>query len=572
MADEKRIERLSAMLKRRGIILPAFEIYGGVSGLIDYGPVGASIRRRVIQNWIEHWTINGDIVEIDSPTITPENVLIASGHVGEFNDLMTQCEQCSSAFRADQLVEGYHPNPDILVSKEIDEILTAEKIKCPNCNQSQWTSSKPMNLMFGTKIGAMKSSRQAYMRPETAQGMFMLYPSLYRHFRQKLPFGAIQTGKGYRNEISPRQGMIRLREFNMAELEYFIDPENPPIVDLSANKEKISLIPDPNGNEHKEIKITLHDAMNNNVIKDRTVGYFLSRTWDFLIGVGIEPSKIRFRQHEGTEMAHYAEDCWDCEILGEHGWIECVGIANRTCHDLLSHEKHSNSNSLRAWREFDEVKVENKEILAAKTSVLGPMFRDRAGSVLSALENLENIPDNLPFNLELDDGSNVEITSEMVEKKIINNSVAGEWFTPHVIEPAFGIDRIIWHILDHAYEEIEKEGEKYNLMRLKESVAPADVIVLPLFEKDGMGVTARKLNSQINQMKGVKCLIDSSKSIGRRYARADEIGVPWAITVDHQTLEDGTVTVRRRDDQKQIRVEMIQLLTLIDSNMVSTLF
>tara|TARA_Y100000741_G_scaffold247842_1_gene190440 strand:+ start:196 stop:1911 length:1716 start_codon:yes stop_codon:yes gene_type:complete len=571
MTDEKRIESLSAMLKRRGIILPAFEIYGGVSGLIDYGPVGASIRRRVIQNWIEHWTINGDIVEIDSPTVTPENVLVASGHVGEFNDLMVQCEKCASAFRADQLVEGYHPNPDILGSKEIDEILTIEKIKCPNCNQSQWTSSKPMNLMFGTKIGAMKSSRQAYMRPETAQGMFMLYPSLYRHFRQKLPFGAIQTGKGYRNEISPRQGMIRLREFNMAELEYFIDPEDPPIVDLSKNKEEITLIPDPNGKEHKEIKISFQNAINNGVIKDSTVGYFLSRTWDFLIGVGIKPSKIRFRQHEGSEMAHYAEDCWDCEILGEHGWIECVGIANRTCHDLLSHEKHSNSNSLRAWREFDEVKVENKEVLAPKTSVLGPMFRGKAGLVLSALENLENMPD-LPFNLDLDDGSNVQITGEMVEKKMINNSIAGEWFTPHVIEPAFGIDRIIWHILDHAYEEIEKEGEKYNLLKLKESVAPADVIILPLFEKDGMGVEARKLNSQINQMKGVKCLIDSSKSIGRRYARADEIGVPWAITVDHQTLDDGTVTVRRRDDQKQIRTDINQLLSLINSNMVSTLF
>ena len=571
MTDEKRIERLSAMLKRRGIILPAFEIYGGVSGLIDYGPVGASITRRVIQNWIEHWTINGDIVEIDSPTVTPENVLVASGHVGEFNDLMTQCEKCASAFRADQLVEGYHPNPDILGSKEIDEILTIEKIKCPNCNQSQWTSSKPMNLMFGTKIGAMKSSRQAYMRPETAQGMFMLYPSLYRHFRQKLPFGAIQTGKGYRNEISPRQGMIRLREFNMAELEYFIDPEDPPIVDLSKNKEEITLIPDPNGKEHKEIKISFQNAINNGVIKDSTVGYFLSRTWDFLIGVGIKPSKIRFRQHEGSEMAHYAEDCWDCEILGEHGWIECVGIANRTCHDLLSHEKHSNSKSLRAWREFDEVKVENKEVLAPKTSVLGPMFRGKAGLVLSALENLENMPD-LPFNLDLDDGSNVQITGEMVEKKMINNSIAGEWFTPHVIEPAFGIDRIIWHILDHAYEEIEKEGEKYNLLKLKESVAPADVIILPLFEKDGMGVEARKLNSQINQMKGVKCLIDSSKSIGRRYARADEIGVPWAITVDHQTLDDGTFTVRRRDDQKQIRTDINQLLILINSNMVSTLF
>ena len=131
--------------------------------------------------------------------------------------------------------------------------MSSEKISCPNCEKSQWTPSKPMNLMFGTKIGAMKSSRQAYMRPETAQGMFMLYPSLYRHFRQKLPFGAIQTGKGYRNEISPRQGMIRLREFNMAELEYFIDPENPPLVDLSMNNEKISLIPDPNGNKHKEV-------------------------------------------------------------------------------------------------------------------------------------------------------------------------------------------------------------------------------------------------------------------------------------------------------------------------------
>jgi glycyl-tRNA synthetase len=182
------------------------------------------------------------------------------------------------------------------------------------------------------------------------------------------------------------------------------------------------------------------------------------------------------------------------------------------------------------------------------------------------------MPDSLPFNLDLDDGSNVQITGEMVEKKMINNSIAGEWFTPHVIEPAFGIDRIIWHILDHAYEEIEKEGEKYNLLKLKESVAPADVIVLPLFEKDGMGVEARKLNSQINQMKGVKCLIDSSKSIGRRYARADEIGVPWAITVDHQTLDDGTVTVRRRDDQKQIRTDINQLLSLINSNMVSTLF
>jgi glycyl-tRNA synthetase len=572
MTDEKRIERLSAMLKRRGIVLPAFEIYGGVSGLIDYGPVGASIRRKVIQNWVEHWTVNGDIVEIDSPTITPESVLIASGHVGEFNDLMTQCGKCSSAFRADQLAENYHSNPDILDSGEIDDILVSNSIECPNCGANEWTPSRPMNLMFGTKIGAMKASRQAYMRPETAQGMFMLYPSLYRHFRQKLPFGAIQTGKGYRNEISPRQGMIRLREFNMAELEYFIDPENPPLVDLSMEKETISLIPDPKGKEREVVKLSFHDAISQGLIKDKTVGYFLSRTWDFLVNVGIDPSKIRFRQHEGTEMAHYAEDCWDCEILGEHGWIECVGIANRTCHDLLSHEKFSNSNSLRAWREFDEAKVESKEVLSPNTSILGPIFRGKAGSVLEALEELKELPNTLPFQLLLNDGVEVEITAEMVERKIVSKNIAGEWFTPHVIEPAFGIDRIIWHILDHAYEETEKEGEKYNLLKLSESVAPADLIVLPLFEKDGMGDTARRLNSRLNSMKGVTSLIDSSKSIGRRYARADEIGIPWAVTIDHTTLEDETVTVRRRDDQKQIRTEIKELLSLVNSGNVSSLF
>lgn len=572
MADEKRVERLSAMLKRRGIVLPAFEIYGGVSGLIDYGPVGASIRRKVIQNWIEHWTMNGDIVEIDSPTITPEPVLIASGHVGEFNDLMTQCSKCSSAYRADQLAENHHPNPDILDSDEIDDILVSNNIECPNCGEKEWTPSRPMNLMFGTKIGAMKASRQAYMRPETAQGMFMLFPSLYRHFRQKLPFGAIQTGKGYRNEISPRQGMIRLREFNMAELEYFIDPESPPLVDISMKKEIISLIPDPKGHEREVVKLSFHDAINQGLIKDRTVGYFLSRTWDFLIKVGIDPSKIRFRQHEGTEMAHYAEDCWDCEILGEHGWIECVGIANRTCHDLLSHEKYSNSNSLRAWREFNEPKNESKEVLAPNTSILGPIFRGKAGIVLEALEQLKELPNTLPFQLLVNDGTKVEITAEMVERKVVSKNIAGEWFTPHVIEPAFGIDRIIWHILDHAYEETEKEGEKYNLLKLSESVAPADLIVLPLFEKDGMGGAARKLNSTLNSMKGITSLIDSSKSIGRRYARADEIGIPWAVTIDHTTLEDETVTVRRRDDQKQIRIGIRELLSLISSGNVSSLF
>ncbi len=571
MSDAQRMERLSAMLKRRGIILPAFEIYGGLSGFIDYGPVGARILRRVIENWIDHWTSHGDIVEINSPTITPQPVLVASGHVGEFNDLMTECGNCTGTFRADQLAEGVHPNPDSLNSDEIDEILVSNKIPCPNCAEQAWTSSRPMNLMFSTSIGAMKSTRQAYMRPETAQGMFMLYPSLYRHFRQKLPFGAIQTGKGYRNEISPRQGMIRLREFNMAELEYFIDPENPPAVDLSNRTDLISLIPDSTGSNSEPCNLSFANALDKGIIKHPTVAWFLARTWDFLIGLGIDPTRIRFRQHESTEMAHYASDCWDCEIHGEHGWVECVGIANRTCHDLQQHEAHSTSKSLRAWRDFESPRKEVREVLAPNTAVIGPTFKGQAGAIVTALGALTELPEP-PFILNLAGGSTVEITPEMVSRKTIETSVAGEWFTPHVIEPAFGIDRIIWHILDHSYSEIEKSGEEYTVLRLAESVAPSDVIILPLFDKDGMGRIARKLTGQINGLRMIKAELDNSKSIGRRYARADEIGIPWAITVDHTTTEDSTVTIRRRDDQKQIRANIDDVIDSLAKGNLSSLF
>ena len=571
MADEGRLERMSAMLRRRGVVLPAFDIYGGVSGLIDYGPVGASIRRRLTQKWVDHWLSHGDIVEIDSPTITPEAVLVASGHVGEFNDLMTECKGCGSVFRADHLVEHLHPNADSLNSDEIDKLLSTG-IECPSCSESAWTSAQPMNLMFSTKIGAMSAGRTAYMRPETAQGMFMLYPALYRHFRQKLPFGAIQTGKGYRNEISPRQGMIRLREFNMAELEYFIDPENPPIADLNRRTEIISLVPDPDGPHAGESRMSFGAALDAGIIRHPTVAWFLARTWDFLVEVGINPGKIRFRQHASTEMAHYAEDCWDCEIHGEHGWIECVGIANRTCHDLENHEAHSNTKSLRAWRQFDQPRSQTLDRLVPNGAVIGPTFRGEAGAVVAALEALTELPDSLPFELTLANGNSVSIDETMVERRIETVNVSGEWFTPHVIEPAFGIDRIIWHVLDHAYEEAEKEGEAYTYLRLSEGISNVDCVVLPLFDKDGMPELAREITSAINALPHSRAEMDSSKSIGRRYARADEIGIPWALTVDHTSLEDGSVTVRRRDDQLQVRAFVDEILARMTNGTMQELF
>ena len=571
MSDEGRIDRLTSMLRRRGMILPAFEIYGGVSGLIDYGPVGASIRRRVVQSWVDHWLSHGDIVEIDSPTVTPETVLIASGHVGEFNDLMTECKSCNSIFRADHLVEEQYPNADSLSAEEIDKLL-GNGANCPNCSENTWTPAKPMNLMFSTKIGAMSAGRTAYMRPETAQGMFMLFPALYRHFRQKLPFGAIQTGKGYRNEISPRQGMIRLREFNMAELEYFIDPEKPPADDLNRRTEIVLLVPDPDGPHSGETRMGFGAALDSGIVRHPTVAWFLARTWDFLVNVGIDPERIRFRQHASTEMAHYAEDCWDCEIYGEHGWIECVGIANRTCHDLLSHEKKSNSKGLRAWRQFSVPRSQKIDRLTAIGSVIGPYFRGEAGLVTSALEELSDIPESFPFKLTLSNGNVASIDENMVERRKEVVNVSGEWFTPHVIEPAFGIDRIIWHILDHSYQESEKEGEDYTFLRLPEGISSVDCVVLPLFDKDGMGELASEITMAINSLPHRSAEMDSSKSIGRRYARADEIGVPWALTIDHTSLEDGSVTIRRRDDQVQVRAFVDEILSNLLAGTMHSLF
>jgi len=568
---DRRVDRLTSVLRRRGIVLPSFEIYGGISGLIDYGPVGACIRRRVMDNWVDHWTSHGDIVEIDSPTITPEPVLVASGHVGEFSDLMVECGVCGSAFKANHLAEGRHENPDSLSVDEINAMLK-DGIECPTCSESKWSDARSMDLMFSTRIGSKKGGRVAYMRPETAQGMFMLYPALFRHFKQKLPFGAIQTGKGYRNEISPRQGMIRLREFNMAELEYFIDPDEPPSPDLSVWDEKISLIADPEGAHAGEYSMTISEALSSGIVRHPTVAWFLVRTWDFLVGVGIDPARIRFRQHASTEMAHYADDCWDCEVGGEHGWVECVGIANRTCHDLLSHEQHSGSNHLRAWRQYAKPHIEIRDILSPNGSVMGPAFKGAAGVVMDALKELVEIPDSMPFALTLADGSSVEITDEMVTRRSEEVAVHGEWFTPHVIEPAFGIDRIIWHILDHGYTETEKEGENYSIMRLNQSVAPFDVAILPLFDKDGMGHIARQIWASVNSMPGLRGELDANKSIGRRYARVDEIGIPWAITVDHTTLEDGSVTVRRRDDQEQVRASIEDVLSKLASGGISTLF
>jgi glycyl-tRNA synthetase len=562
--DEDKSRRLMSLLKKRGFLQPAFELYGGVAGLYDYGPLGGRLRRNVMQKWLNHWVSLGNIVEIDSPTVTPEEVLKASGHIGAFNDYASECKPCSSIFRTDHLLEDVHPNPESLSVEDLDAEVIRNKIVCPSCKKSDWLSAQPLNLMFSTTIGASKSGRKAYMRPETAQGMFLQYPSIYRHFRGKLPFGAVQMGKGYRNEISPRQGIIRLREFNMAELEYFIDPHMNTSHDLEAwDGIELKLIPDPEGNKQDVILSTVSDAVKKGIIRHETVGWFMIKTFELMSELGIDTELIRFRQHEGDEMAHYATDCWDLEILGGYGWIECVGIAYRGCYDLEAHEIAAKSNELKAWREFEENISVEKTILAPIQSIIGPIFKDKSKLITEYLENLDELPADFPLKIIIE-GEEVIIEEKMVELKNIQTTERGEWFTPHVIEPAFGIDRIMWHILEHSHDESLKEGdETYTVLKLNKKVAPVDFSVYPLYEKDGMKEMAQVIIKSIRLNKGINVNYDGSKSIGRRYARGDEIGVPYAITIDHQTLEDSSITLRERDSQEQKRMAITELLEFI---------
>ena len=256
-------------------------------------------------------------------------------------------------------------------------------------------------------------------------------------------------------------------------------------------------------------------------------------------------------------MAHYALDCWDAEIFGSYGWVECVGIAHRGCYDLQAHED-ATGKTLRARREFKEPKTIEIDGWTIEGSVAGPAFRALAGAVKEAIESLP-LETQFPCEVIIPSGEKVMVNPEHVKRNQKTEVVSGEWFIPHVVEPAFGIDRIIWHVLDHAYDEIEKGDDRYTVLRLNQEIASIDYCVFPLFEKDGMGVIARQLNSKICSKSGLVSLYDSSGSIGRRYARADEIGVPVCITVDHQTLEDNTVTLRSRDSGEQKRVDIESL-------------
>ena len=549
---------LLSLCKRRGFIWPSYEIYGGVAGMFDYGPLGCVLKNNIVETWRSIYKNREGFVEIDSETVNPVPVFKASGHVDEFSDLITYCESCKEPFRADHLAKGLHDNPDILSPKQLEELFAKHNVTCPEC-KGRLGPVEEFNLMFKTTIGP-GSSRVGYLRPETAQGIFVNYLNLYRYNRDKLPLGVIQTGRGYRNEIAPRQGMIRMREFNMMEVELFVDPadkdwERFPMIE----KETMTLIP----RDGKEITITVGDAVKKGVIANRVLAYFVYTTQQLLVSLGLDPKKLRFRQHLSDEMAHYAADCWDAEALLSYGWTEITGIADRGCWDLSRHAEFSGTD-LTHFKMFSEPKEVEKDVVKAKQKALGPKFKGLAKDIAAAIESKQ--PKDVKNNtLTITaNGETMQLTDEFFEVTRVKEKVSGERVIPHVIEPSHGLDRIFYSILEHAYSYDEKED--YVTLRLRPNVAPIKVGVFPLMDKDGLDVLASSIYEDLRK-NGIEAYYDTSGAIGRRYARMDEIGTPWCITVDYESVEKGkdhgTVTIRDRDTREQKRIKAADVTKVI---------
>ncbi len=375
-------QEILSLCKRRGFVWPAYDIYGGVAGLYDYGPLGSAMKSNIESYWRRLYVLGEGFHELQCPIVAPEPVFKASGHLDAFADFYVECTKCGETYRADHLAAGMHENPASLSEKELGELLKENDVKCALCG-GELTAPKRFNLMFKTQIGA-GTSKAAYLRPETAQGMFVNFTQVYRYGREKLPVGAVQVGRSFRNEISPRQGLLRLREFSMMEAELFVHPESktwPKFAMVERNE--LSLV--PNTGEPRVMR--LGDAVRSKVIANETLAYFMWLTHKFAVDIGLDPARLRFRQHAKTEMAHYAADCWDLEAELGYGWVELVGVADRGSYDVQAHITHSGAD-LTAFERFDEPKEIEQEVVRPIFGKLGPLFKGDAKKVAEAISAL----------------------------------------------------------------------------------------------------------------------------------------------------------------------------------------
>ncbi|TKW11447.1 hypothetical protein SEVIR_6G234400v4 [Setaria viridis] len=579
-------------LERKLFYIPSFKIYRGVAGLYDYGPPGCRVKANVLSFWRQHFVLEENMLEVDCPCVTPEIVLKASGHVEKFTDLMVKDEKTGTCYRADHLLKDFCKEKlekDLALPQEkadefkrilaiLDDLSAEElgaKIKeygivAPD-TKNPLSDPYPFNLMFQTSIGPTGLS-VGYMRPETAQGIFVNFKDLYYYNGQKLPFAAAQIGQAFRNEISPRQGLLRVREFTLAEIEHFVDPEDkshPKFFDV-ADLEFLMFPRELQLSGESAKLMKLGEAVSKGTVNNETLGYFIGRVYLFLTRLGIDKGRLRFRQHLPNEMAHYAADCWDAEIECSYGWIECVGIADRSAYDLRAHSEKSGV-PLVAHEKFSKPREVEKLVIVPSKKDLGLAFKGNQKMVLEALEAMSE-KEALEMKAALESkgetnfkvctlGKDVVITKKMVsismEKKLEHQRV----FTPSVVEPSFGIGRIIYCLFEHSFytRPSKSEEEQLNVFRFPPLVAPIKCTVFPLVKNQEFDDAAKVIAKALTTA-GISHIIDTTAiSIGRRYARTDEIGVPFAVTVDSAT----NVTIRERDSKEQVRVDIGEVASVV---------
>jgi len=560
--------RTSPSSRRRGFFFQANESYGGVAGFYTYGPEGAALKRNVEDAWRDRFVTKEGNLEIDSPTVTPEAVFEASGHLDGFDDMLVECPECGESHRADHVVEDATDLEDAesLPTEEVEDLIAEYELACPECGASLVGEPvETFNLMFRTEIGP-GGDQTGYLRPETAQGMFVEFPRLKEYARNQTPFGVAQIGTGYRNEISPRNALLRAREFTMAELEMFVDPEgDEPDLDAVADVELPLYAADAQQSSGDEFAyLTAQEALEEGVVAGEWLAYFLARSTAWFERVGIDMDRFRLRQHLPGELAHYASDCWDAEALVDGDWVEIEGIAARTDYDLSKHAKHA-EDSFTIFKEYDEPVSTERATVDPDMSYLGPEFGGAAGDVADALQSLAE-RDRSAFEddvVSVDvDGETYEVPVEKTGFSVESVTKHGEHVTPHVVEPAFGVGRTVYSVLDHAHETDEVEGETRHVLRLPANVAPTFVGVFPLTDQDGLPEAARDVAERLRGA-GFDVTYDDSGSIGRRYRRQDEVGTPYCVTLDADPA--GTATIRERDSTTQARVDLDELVGTLAS-------
>mmetsp|Transcript_14895 Transcript_14895/g.32415 ORF Transcript_14895/g.32415 Transcript_14895/m.32415 type:complete len:707 (+) Transcript_14895:101-2221(+) len=577
------------LILRKMFVVPSFEIHGGVKGLFDLGPPACALKAAMIDQWRKHFVLTESMLEMECTCLTPAVVLQTSGHVERFTDLMVKDPETGECFRADKLLEDaidvlLESSPDMpkeeqedhlriqrqadaFTPEEIDDLLK-NKYNCKAPSGQPYSNAFPFNLMFKTSIGP-EGTAVGYLRPETAQGLFVNFRRLLDANSGKMPFAAAQIGLGFRNEIAPRAGLLRVREFCMGEIEHFVNPDDKshPSFPSVAAKELILFGSDDQLGSGKTKTVSIGEAVKSGLVNNETLGYFMARTQLFMEKIGMDPARMRFRQHLKTEMAHYACDCWDLEIESSYGWVECVGHADRACYDLEVHSKKTNTPMVATQRLDKPMEIEVAK-LKFDRKALGKAFRQDQRVVSGALEALaESWTDFEPVAtaLETEGKTTVdgfEITKDMLTWTKVKKRVNEIKFTPSVIEPSFGMGRILYSLLEHSF--YQREGDEQRIvMKFKPAVAPNKCAILPISSGPEVNAVVDEIAAELMESDISTKVDKSGAALGRRYARADELGVPFAITVDFETLKDDTVTLRERDSMVQIRLAKEEITKLI---------